>query len=176
MPAQSRAAVGRAVPAMTAKQARYVSFIFHYTLLNGQPPAEADMQRYFRVSPPAVHQMILGLEKAGLIARVPGQARSIKVLLPREAIPPLDEARTARSEGKTDAKSRAKPTALVDPAALISLQSAAEQTGYTPENLRLLSVERKLRAWFIGNTWLTTKEAVQEYISNDPDRRKPRPQ
>ena len=40
------------------------------------PPAEADMQRHFQVSPPSVHQMVLTLERAGLIRRTPGVARS----------------------------------------------------------------------------------------------------
>jgi len=35
----------------------------------GQAPAEADMQRHFRVSPPSVHQMILALERDGFIRR-----------------------------------------------------------------------------------------------------------
>ena len=52
--------------------------------------AEADIQRYFKVTPPSVHQMILTLERRGLIARVPRQARSIEVLLPPERIPALD--------------------------------------------------------------------------------------
>jgi len=136
---------------MTAKQARYVSFIFHYTLLHGQPPAEADMQRYFEVSPPAVHQMVVGLEKAGLIARVPGKARSIKVLVPRDQIPALDGFVAASSAEKGTTKPRTQGV-LVDPADLISLQTAAEETGYTAENLRLLAAQGKLQAWFVGNT------------------------
>jgi DNA-binding MarR family transcriptional regulator len=48
------------------------------------------MQRYFRVTPPSVHQMVLTLEKNGLISRVPGKARSISVLVPRKEIPALE--------------------------------------------------------------------------------------
>ena len=47
------------------------------------------MQQYFRVSPPSVHQMILTLERRGLIERTPGQARSIRLLLSREELPDL---------------------------------------------------------------------------------------
>jgi Mn-dependent DtxR family transcriptional regulator len=36
-----------------------------------RPPAEADLQRHFGVSPPSVHQMILTLERRGLIKRQP---------------------------------------------------------------------------------------------------------
>ena len=54
-----------------------------------RPPAEADMQRHFRVSPPSVHQMILTLERAGLIRRQPGVARSIELLVAPENLPIL---------------------------------------------------------------------------------------
>jgi DNA-binding MarR family transcriptional regulator len=76
-------------PSFTARQGQYLAFIHAYTLVLGRPPAEADMQRFFRVSPPAVHQMVVSLEKAGLIARQPGVARSIAVLVDRKALPEL---------------------------------------------------------------------------------------
>ncbi|MBV6627453.1 MAG: hypothetical protein KI793_31675 [Rivularia sp. (in: Bacteria)] len=50
----------------TAKQGQYLAFIYYYTKLNGCPPAEADMQRYFKTTPPTVHSMVLNLEKLGL--------------------------------------------------------------------------------------------------------------
>jgi repressor LexA len=74
----------------TQKQGQYLAFIYNYTKINGKPPAEADMQRYFRVTPPSVHQMVLALEKNRLISRVPGQARSIQLLVPKEEIPRLE--------------------------------------------------------------------------------------
>lgn len=55
----------------------------------GRPPAEADLQRHFRVTPPSVHQMILSLERAGLIRRRPRLARSIELLIDPERLPPL---------------------------------------------------------------------------------------
>jgi DNA-binding MarR family transcriptional regulator len=74
----------------TPKQGQYLAFIFYYTKLHGHPPSEADMQRYFNVSPPTVHQMILSLEKQRCIERTPGQARSIRLRLTREQLPDLD--------------------------------------------------------------------------------------
>jgi len=47
------------------------------------------MIQFFRVTPPTVHQMVLSLEKAGLISRKPGVPRSIAVLLERSAFPEL---------------------------------------------------------------------------------------
>jgi len=74
----------------TQKQGQYLAFIYYYTKIHGIAPAEADIQRYFGVSPPTVHQMILNLEKQRCIERTPGQARSIRLLLTREQLPDLD--------------------------------------------------------------------------------------
>jgi Mn-dependent DtxR family transcriptional regulator len=73
----------------TDKQGQYLAFIYFYGKIHGCPPAEAEMQQYFRVSPPSVHQMVLALEANGLIERTPGQARSIRLLIPREELPDL---------------------------------------------------------------------------------------
>lgn len=73
----------------TKKQGLYLAYIFYYTKINYKPPAEADIQRYFQVTPPTVHQMILKLEQNGLIERTPKQARSIKVLVHPDNLPRL---------------------------------------------------------------------------------------
>jgi repressor LexA len=75
---------------VTAKQGQYLAFIYYYGKIHGVAPAEADFQRYFRVSPPVVHQMILTLEARGLIDREPGKARSIKLRLTRAELPDLE--------------------------------------------------------------------------------------
>ena len=81
--------VSRSAKAFTPKQGQYLAFIHAYTLVLGRPPAEADLQRHFRVTPPSVHQMVLTLERAGLIRRRPGVARSIELLVDPEALPAL---------------------------------------------------------------------------------------
>ena len=68
-------------PHFTAKQGQYLAFIHNYIKINGRSPAEADMQRYFSVTPPTVHQMVVKLETLGFIERQPGVARSIKLLV-----------------------------------------------------------------------------------------------
>ena len=74
----------------TPRQGQYLAFIYYYTKIHGVPPAEADMRRYFRVSPPSVHDMVMSLERHGFISREPGKARSIRVLLSREELPDLE--------------------------------------------------------------------------------------
>ena len=82
--------VGDSRPLFTPRQGQYLAFIYAYTLVNGRPPAQADMQRFFRLTPPSVHQMLVALERAGLISRQPGVARSIAVLVDRSALPDLE--------------------------------------------------------------------------------------
>jgi repressor LexA len=81
----------------TEKQGHYLAFICVYKRMFGQAPAEADMQRHFHVSPPSVHQMVLGLERDGLIRRLPGVARSIDILVPPHELPILDWLNSSKS-------------------------------------------------------------------------------
>ena len=75
--------------AYTERQGQFLAYIHQYSLVNGCAPAEADMQRFFRITPPSVHSMVLTLERRCLIQRVPGQARSITLLVPSELLPLL---------------------------------------------------------------------------------------
>jgi Mn-dependent DtxR family transcriptional regulator len=74
----------------SARQGQYLAFIYYYSKINRRPPAEADIQRYFEVSAPAVHQMVVALESRGFIERTSGQARSIRLLVPRSELPGLE--------------------------------------------------------------------------------------
>ena len=81
---------GEQKPNFTPKQGQYLAFIDAYTRVHLTPPAEADIQRRFGVTPPTVHQMILALQRAGLIRRQPRAPRSIEVLVPPEHLPVLE--------------------------------------------------------------------------------------
>ena len=85
----------RAKPAASGQRftkihGRYLAFIHRYQQRFLQSPAEADIQRHFLVSGPTVHSMIQRLERNGLIARTPGQARSIRLLVPPDQLPSPD--------------------------------------------------------------------------------------
>ncbi len=73
----------------TPKQGQYLAFIHAYMQINRCAPAEADMQRYFQVTPPSVHNMVITLERAALIEKQPGVARSIKLKIEPEKLPVL---------------------------------------------------------------------------------------
>src|SRR5215813_11828730 len=73
----------------TEKQGQYLAFIHAYTLVLGRPPAHTDLQRHFQVTPPSVNQMLITLEREGLIRRQPGVARSIELLIDPGTLPAL---------------------------------------------------------------------------------------
>jgi hypothetical protein len=75
--------------AFTALQGQYLAFIYAYSVIHGRAPAERDLQLFFRVTPPVIHQAILHLAAKGFVSRVPGQPRSLQVLVPPEALPVL---------------------------------------------------------------------------------------
>ena len=83
------AGVSRPAKTFTPKQGQYLAFIHLYTRLHRRPPAEADMQQYFRVSPPSVHQMVLTLEREGFIKRHPRAPSSIELLVDPMLLPEL---------------------------------------------------------------------------------------
>jgi len=74
----------------TRLQGQYLAFIYYYTKLHRRSPAEGDLQAYFRVSPPAVHDVLRTLQRRRFIARTPAAPRSIRILLPPEQIPDLE--------------------------------------------------------------------------------------
>ena len=77
------------MPKFTGLQGQYLSFIDTYFRIHGRAPAEADLQRYFGVTPPSVHQTIMTLERKGLISRVAGVARSVELRVSSADLPPL---------------------------------------------------------------------------------------
>jgi hypothetical protein len=85
----------------SAKQGQYLAFIHCYETLHRRPPAEADLREYFRVSPPAVHEMLRTLERRKFIVRALGEPRSIRLLLRPEQIPALEYGRDQREQSRT---------------------------------------------------------------------------
>lgn len=76
-------------PPFTARQGQYLAFIYCFSKIHSTPPAEADFRRFFRVTPPVVHQMIETLDAREFVDREPGKARSITLRLTRAELPDL---------------------------------------------------------------------------------------
>ena len=78
------------LPRWTERQGQYLAFIYDYTKVNRQPPAETDIARFFGLAPPSVHRMVVELVERGLLAKTPGAARSLRVLVRRAELPELE--------------------------------------------------------------------------------------
>jgi hypothetical protein len=74
----------------THRQGQFLAFIHLYRRLHRKGPAEMDLLRFFRVTPPTVHDMIVRLAELGLVTREAGVPRSVRVAIPEEDIPPLE--------------------------------------------------------------------------------------
>lgn len=74
----------------TKRQGQYLAFIYYYTKLNKRSPSEKDIQNYFRVTAPTVHQAVITLEKNGFIKKIPRKARSIELLISGDDLPDLE--------------------------------------------------------------------------------------
>jgi len=81
---------GKRIMNYTPKQGQFLAFIYYYTKLHNEPPSELDIARYFKITAPSAHRMVVALEERKFITRVPGQARSIRLLLLREKLPDLE--------------------------------------------------------------------------------------
>jgi SOS-response transcriptional repressor LexA len=78
----------------TPRQGQFLAYIHAYIRLHRHAPTEMEMANYFGVSPPSVHQMVVALQNRGLIQRLPGQARSIRVLVSPRDLPDLESGQT----------------------------------------------------------------------------------
>ncbi|MCO6180736.1 MarR family transcriptional regulator [Ciceribacter sp. RN22] len=66
-------------------------------MFNGHSLAERDVQRFFGVTVPSVHHMVLTLERAQLIRRQPGIARTIELLIEPDILPRLRPSEIVKS-------------------------------------------------------------------------------
>jgi DNA-binding MarR family transcriptional regulator len=89
----TREAKGVLEARFTPLQGQYLAFIRAFTVIHRVAPSEAEMQRFFGVTPPSVHRMVLLLEERGWVERVPGKARSLRVLVTPEDLPMLQDPR-----------------------------------------------------------------------------------
>jgi hypothetical protein len=83
--------MSRATVKFTSRQGQFLAFIHLYRLLHRRGPAESDLAAFFRVTPPSVHGMVAKLEELGLVTRDPGVARSLRVAIPANRLPELEQ-------------------------------------------------------------------------------------
>ena len=120
-------------PRFTGLQGQYLSFIDAYRRIHGRAPAEADLQRYFGVTPPSVHRMIVTLQRNGLISRAAGAPRSVELRvspadLPLLACEPLHGGTRSTSAVASDRRPRPATNATTPTAATIYFSTCSAWT------------------------------------------------
>ena len=111
----------------TTRQAEYLAFIRAFTDRWSIPPSFEEIARHFMTTTPSVNGMVKTLEARGFLTRVPGQPRTLRVILPEEpsagAEPPTGRA-ASRS---TDVKAATQLASLVVERLVPALKGASEQ-------------------------------------------------
>jgi hypothetical protein len=105
----------------TYTQGQYLAYLRLYRKLHRRSPSETEIAEYFRVSPPSVHQMIVKLEEKGLITREPGVPRSVRIAVPKDQIPDLEDREAEADQAQAASASPAR-TAGSRPTRLYTLQ------------------------------------------------------
>ncbi len=97
-------------PTFTQRQGMVLAFIHAFVQRRGMAPSYEEIAGHFGISSPSVNGMIKTLERRGLLSRVPGVARSLRVLVPAAELPGGDFGRSAPPA------ERARPAASVQEA------------------------------------------------------------
>jgi len=61
----------------------------------------------------------------------------------------------------------------IDPAKLVSIAQVAKEFGYSRTQLSRVAAAGKIKAWRVGDSWVTTRELVEEYIRTNPKAGRP---
>src|SRR5216684_1028764 len=71
----------------TARQGQFLAFIHRFTVKHGYATSFEQIGGHFGITTPSVNTMIKTLERRGLLSRLPGVARSLRVLVPSAVLP-----------------------------------------------------------------------------------------
>jgi SOS-response transcriptional repressor LexA len=62
----------------TARQTQALRYIRDYIHLHDRSPSEEELARHLGISAPAAHDLVIRMERSGLVRRKPGAARSVR--------------------------------------------------------------------------------------------------
>jgi hypothetical protein len=124
----------------TERQGKILSFIHRYTATYGLSPFFEEIASHFGTTAPSVSGTIKALERRGLLSRVPGVARSLRVLVPSGSLPG-SEFGSGKKRGR---KQRPATSAAVSPgdaavaAVLLAIEAMMEGVGAGEDRARLV--------------------------------------
>jgi SOS-response transcriptional repressor LexA len=109
-------------PPFTPRQGEYLAFIHRFTARRGMAPSFEEIGAHFDTTAPSVNSMIKMLESRGLLSRVPGVARSLRVVVPSSLLPGSEFG--ASSDRSRTKSSRATATVSPVDAAVAAVTAA----------------------------------------------------
>ena len=78
------------MPRYTEEQGQYLAFIYYYTKIHGRSPSEAECKAIWCYATDRASNGVVSRKKQTDCTRLAGQARSIRLLLPRYELPDLE--------------------------------------------------------------------------------------
>ena len=131
----------------TARQGEYLAFIHRFTLKHGVAPSFEEIAAHLGTSAPSVNGMIKMLERHALLSRVPGVARSLRVLVPTSLLPGSDFGPGARRTARLDERVVVSlvDTAVAAAAAVLDVVMPSVSAGAQP-SLLVLEAARTVEA------------------------------
>jgi len=112
--------------APTARQAEYLTFIRAFTERWGIPPSFEEIGRHFMTTAPSVNSMVKTLERRGFLTRIPGQARTLRVIVAADPKSPGRAAKGSVASNATDVTAAVQMAGLVVERLVPVLKSAGD--------------------------------------------------
>jgi SOS-response transcriptional repressor LexA len=143
----------------TPRQGEYLAFIHGFTVRRGVAPSFEEIGSHFGTTPPSVNSMIKMLDKRGLLSRVPGAARSLRVTIPPSVLPGLGASERKRAT-PSRAGAAASPVDAAVAATTATLDTLLPHVATTDPNELIEKVASAVKA-SLRAAGLTDQEGVE---------------
>jgi hypothetical protein len=106
---------------ITARQGQFLAFIHGFTVKHGYAPSFEQIGAHFGITAPSVNTMIKTLERRGLLSRLPGVARSLRVLVPAAVLPSSEFGTRSTGGQRRGGRISASASAMADVAGAVAI-------------------------------------------------------
>jgi hypothetical protein len=108
---------------ITSRQGQVLAFIHRFTERYGVSPSFDDIAVHFGITSPSVNGMIRTLERKGLLSRIPGAARTLRVEAPAGSLPKIDFGHTSQGSQHTEVQTGLQTSKLASSTAIAVLDT-----------------------------------------------------
>ena len=108
---------------ITERQGQFLAFILRFTERHGISPSFDELAMRFGITSPSVNGMIKTLERKGLISRIPGAARTLRVEVAADLLPSIDFGAATHRKNTKPRQQESSPSALAASTAIAVLDT-----------------------------------------------------